>query len=141
MPEPATEQKRRGPGRPSNRERSDTLAATIETGLKGFAELLERRDELDAEATFAEIIKRDARRQAEWLAALADNHAGAEKAILWLFGGGSLIGAAGAFGPLISRAIDKVRLSGILDLTLGEPAGADDAGSDAVNPSGIDFTV
>ena len=114
------EKPKRGPGRPSNQEKARGLVATIETGLRGFAELLERRDELDNAESFAAIIKRDARRQAEWLAALADNHAGAERIILWLFGGGSLIGAAGAFGPLLSRVIDKVRLSGVLDWTLGE---------------------
>lgn len=128
------EKPKRGPGRPSNREKAAGLAATIEQGLKGFAELLERRDELDEDASFAQIIKRDARRQAEWLATLADNHAGAERIILWLFGGGSLIGAAGAFGPLLSRAIDKVRLSGVLDWTLGQAEAEPDEELPPVEP-------
>lgn len=112
-------QARRGPGRPSKREKAEGLAGTIEQGLRGVAELLERRDELDEADSFAEILRRDARRQAEWLAALADNHAGAERILQMIFGAGSIIGAAGAFGPLVSRLIDKIRISGLLDWTLG----------------------
>jgi len=121
MAEAETQQPRRGPGRPSKREKAEGLAGTIEQGLRGVAELLERRDELDEADSFAEILSRDARRQAEWLAALADNHAGAERVLQMIFGAGSIIGAAGAFGPLVSRLIDKIRISGLLDWTLGEP--------------------
>lgn len=104
-------EKPRGPGRPSNRERAENLEQQIEAGLKGLAELLNRRDELDETASFADVIDRDAHSMAVWLAAFADQYTWGEKAIKWLFGAGSLVGFAGAFGPLLSRLIDRVRLS------------------------------
>jgi predicted TPR repeat methyltransferase len=111
----------RGPGRPTNKERADTLAGTIRTGLTGFADLLERRDELTDEDTLAGVIRRDADRMAEWLAALAETYTGADRAIRWLFGAGSVLGFAGAFGPLLSLAFDKLRLSGLFDFTADDP--------------------
>lgn len=110
----------RAPGRPTNRERTDELARTIEQGLHGLAELLDRRETLEDADSFAAVIERDAGRMAEWLAALANNYAGAERAIRWFFGAGSVIGFAGAFGPLVSLAYDKLRLSGLFDFS-GEP--------------------
>lgn len=111
---------KKGPGRPSNAERRESLAATIEHGLAGVAELLERHDELDPADSFAAIIRRDKEKMAGWLAALAEQNASAERAIRWLFGAGSVLGFAGAFGPLLSRLVDRVRLSGLLDFGAGE---------------------
>lgn len=99
----------RGPGRPSNTERAESLASTIEGGLKGLADILERHDEPDDIDSLSGLIKRDARRQAEWLAALANRHSGVETAVKRLFGAGSILGAAGAFGPLASALYDRVR--------------------------------
>lgn len=113
----------RGPGRPSNAERAKSLEGVIEGGIKGLADLLERREELADADSFAAILKRDAGRQAEWLAALAENHAGAEKLVRRLFGGGSVMGAAGAFGPLLGRLVDQVRSSDLLRLGFGDDAG------------------
>lgn len=114
-----TEAKGRGPGRPTNQERAESLAQAIESGLHGLADLLERRDELDDADTFAKIIDRDAHSMAVWLAAFADQYTWGEKAIRWLFGAGSLVGFAGAFGPLVSRLIDRIRLSDLLDFSGG----------------------
>lgn len=110
----------RRPGRPSNRDRAEDLVSRLEQGLRGVADMLERRDQLADADSFAAILKRDAHAQAEWLAAVADNHQAAEKLILGLVGGGSLLGFAGAWGPLVSRLIDRIRLSGLLDFQLGE---------------------
>lgn len=115
-----SEEKPRGRGRPSNAERSEDLRGRIQQGLVGFAELLERRDRADDAESFAELIKRDADAMAEQLAALAAAYVGAEKVIRWLFGAGSVLGFAGAFGPLVSRLVAAIRDSGLLDFTAGD---------------------
>lgn len=118
----------RGPGRPSNREKAAGLTTKIEASLKGLADLLERRDTLEEADTFAKIIRRDAKLQAEWLAGIADNYGAAEKIVLALFGAGSLMGFAGAFGPLVSRVVDRVRFSSLLQWGFHEgelPEGAE----------------
>lgn len=111
----------RGPGRPSNADRRESLAGTIENGLAGLATLLERRDELAEADTFAAVLRRDKAEMAEWLAAVAEQYATAERVVKWLFGAGSLIGFAGAFGPLVAHTIDRIRLSGLLDFGGTEP--------------------
>ncbi len=110
----------RGPGRPSNAQRAAGLQTKIETSLKGLADLLERRETLEDADTFAAIIRRDAKLQAEWLAGIADNYATAEKLVLALFGAGSLLGFAGAFGPLVSRVVDRARFSSLLQWGFAE---------------------